>query len=84
MTKITPESMKELYDTLWATFCKKHRNGESSFERSLDRHGLTAGIVRMEDKLDQLSALTHGDKDAQIVSESLVDARVGVKRSCIF
>ena len=73
MTKVNPENMKELYETLWDIFCKKNHDYGNSFERSLDMHGLVAGIVRMEDKMNRLSTLTQGDKDAQIASESLVD-----------
>ena len=73
MTKVTPENMKELYDTLWNIFCRKNHDYGNSFELSLDKHGLVAGIVRMEDKMNRLSTLTQGDKDAQIASESLVD-----------
>lgn len=73
MTKVNPENMKELYDTLWNIFCKKNHDYGNSFELSLDKHGLVAGIVRMEDKMNRLSTLSQGDKDAQIASESLVD-----------
>ena len=73
MTKVNPENMKELYETLWDIFCKKNHDYGNSFERSLDMHGLVAGIVRMEDKMNRLSTLAQGDKDAQIASESLVD-----------
>lgn len=73
MTKVNPENMKELYDTLWNIFCKKNHDYGNSFELSLDKHGLVAGIVRMEDKMNRLSTLANGDKDAQIASESLVD-----------
>lgn len=65
--------MKELYDTLWNIFCKKNHDYGNSFEQSLDKHGLVAGIVRMEDKMNRLSTLAQGDEDAQIASESLVD-----------
>ena len=80
--KITPESMKKQYEDLWNTFCKKSHDYGNSFERSLESHGLLAGIVRiellagivrMEDKKNRLSNLAPGDKDAQIASESLVD-----------
>ena len=71
--KITPENMKKQYEDLWNTFCKKNHDYGSSFEQSLDKHGLIAGVVRMEDKMNRLSTLAQGDKDAQIASESLVD-----------
>ena len=71
--KITPESMKEEYDNLWMTFCEKNHDYGSSFEQSLDRYGLLAGVVRMEDKMNRVSTLVDVDKHAKIASESLVD-----------
>ena len=73
MTKVNKENMKELYDTLLNTFCKKNHDYGNSFELSLDKHGLVAGVVRMEDKMNRLSTLVDSDTDAQIASESLVD-----------
>ena len=71
--KINTNSMKKVYEELFNTFCKKNHDYGSSFELSLDKHGLVAGIVRMEDKMNRLSTLMDGDTEAQISSESLVD-----------
>ena len=71
--KITPESMKKQYEDLWNTFCKKNHDYGSSFEQSLDKHGLIAGVVRMEDKMNRISTLVDVDKNAEIASESLAD-----------
>ena len=71
--KINTNSMKKVYEELLNTFCKKNHDYGSSFEQSLDKHGLVAGIVRMEDKMNRLSTLVDSDTDAQIASESLVD-----------
>lgn len=71
--KITPENMKKQYEDLWNTFCKKNHDYGSSFEQSLDKHGLIAGVVRMEDKMNRISTLVDVDKHAEIASESLAD-----------
>ena len=71
--KITPESMKKQYEDLWNTFCKKNHDYGSSFEQSLDKHGLIAGVVRMEDKMNRISTLVDGNKHAEVASESLAD-----------
>lgn len=71
--KITPENMKKQYENLWNTFCKKNHDYGSSFEQSLDKHGLIAGVVRMEDKMNRISTLVDGHKHAEIASESLAD-----------
>jgi maleate cis-trans isomerase len=71
--KINYDSMKKLFDAQLRTFVQKNSDYGNSFERSLESHGLLASIVRMEDKMNRLSTLAQGDKDAQIASESLVD-----------
>ena len=71
--KINYDSMKKLFDEQLRTFVQKNSDYGNSFERSLESHGLLAGIVRMEDKMNRLSTLAPGDKDAQISSESLSD-----------
>ena len=71
--KINYDSMKKLFDAQLRTFVQKNSDYGNSFERSLESHGLLASIVRMEDKMNRLSTLAPGDKDAQIASESLVD-----------
>ena len=65
--------MKKQYEELWTTFCKKNHDYGSSFEQSLDKHGLIAGVVRMEDKMNRISTLVDGHKQAEVASESLAD-----------
>lgn len=65
--------MKKQYEDLWNTFCKKNHDYGSSFEQSLDKHGLIAGVVRMEDKMNRIYTLVDVDKHAEVASESLVD-----------
>ena len=71
--KINYDSMKKLFDEQLCTFVQTNTDYGNSFERSLEKNGLLSSIVRMEDKMNRLSTLAPGDKDAQIASESLVD-----------
>ena len=71
--KLTPKSMKDQYDHQYDVFCRKNHDYGNSFEKSLDRFGLVAGIVRMNDKFERLLSLNDPSKDTQIASESLVD-----------
>ena len=71
--KINYDSMKKLFDEQLRTFVQKNSDYGNSFERSLESYGLLASIIRMEDKMNRLSTLAQGDKDAQIASESLAD-----------
>lgn len=51
---------------------KKNSDYGDAFGKSLDKHGMKAAIVRMEDKLGRLDALTSGT-DQQVFDEKLED-----------
>ena len=51
---------------------KKNADYGNSFENSLDKHGLIAGIVRMDDKMSRLISL-NSKKEQQVLDESLRD-----------
>lgn len=73
MSKITEQSMKHQYDGQYVTFVKKNNDYGNSFEQSLNRYGIVASIVRMQDKMNRIESLTSGDKTPEVRSESLVD-----------
>lgn len=62
--KAIVEEMNHIYE-------KKNHDYGDSFNRSIDRWGLTAALTRMNDKLDRVDALK--DKDIKVVDESLRD-----------
>ena len=51
---------------------KKNADYGNSFENSLDKHGLIAGIIRMDDKMSRLISL-NSKKEQQVMDESLRD-----------
>ena len=51
---------------------KKNADYGNSFENSLDKHGLIAGIVRMDDKMSRLISL-NSKNEQQVMDESLRD-----------
>ncbi len=57
---------------LTETYKKKNSDYGNSFENSLDKHGLIAGIVRMDDKMSRLISL-NSKKEQQDMDESLRD-----------
>lgn len=57
---------------LTETYKKKNADYGNSFENSLDKHGLIAGIVRMDDKMSRLISLNSKNKQ-QVLDESLRD-----------
>ena len=57
---------------LTETYEKKNADYGNSFENSLDKHGLIAGIVRMDDKMSRLISL-NSKKEQLVLDESMRD-----------
>ena len=57
---------------LTETYEKKNSDYGNSFENSLDKHGMIAGIVRMDDKMSRLISL-NSKNEQQVMDESLRD-----------
>lgn len=57
---------------LTGVYAKKNSDYGDAFGKSIDKHGMKAAIVRMEDKLGRLDALTSGT-DQQVFDEKLED-----------
>ena len=57
---------------LTETYKKKNADYGNSFENSLDKHGMIAGIVRMDDKMSRLISL-NSKNEQQVLDESLRD-----------
>ena len=57
---------------LTETYKKKNADYGNSFENSLDKHGMIAGIVRMDDKMSRLISL-NSKNEQQVMDESLRD-----------
>ena len=73
MAKLNPTTMKTQYDGQYDTFCRKNHDYGNSFEESLDKFGIIASLVRMQDKMLRLQSLTEDSKTQQVGSESLLD-----------
>lgn len=71
--KVNPINMKEAHDELLSIFEKKNADYGNSFEESLEKHGIIAAIVRMEDKMGRLNSLTKPGSKQKVSDESLVD-----------
>ena len=57
---------------LTETYEKKNADYGNSFENSLDKHGLIAGIIRMDDKMSRLISL-NSKNERQVMDESMRD-----------
>lgn len=71
--KVNPTNMLKAHDELFAIFEKKNADYGNSFEESLEKHGIIAAIVRMEDKMGRLNSLTKKGSEQKVSDESLVD-----------
>lgn len=71
MTKLTAQKMHDVHKELQDIFVKKNTDYGNSFEVSLEKHGLIAAIVRMEDKMSRLNTLSK--QEALVSDESLID-----------
>lgn len=58
-------------DNMFKTYQKKNHDYGNSFEQSLNKHGLIAAVVRIEDKLNRLNSLIN--KEQKVVDESISD-----------
>lgn len=71
--KVNPTNMKGAHNELLSIFEKKNADYGNSFEKSLEKHGIIAAIVRMEDKMGRLNSLTKKGSKQKVSDESLVD-----------
>lgn len=76
----TFEAFDAITDELKDTYIKKNHDYGNSFDKSIDKFGLTAAVVRMSDKMERLSSLLN--KDAK-VDESIRDTVMDLANYCI-
>lgn len=71
--KLSLEVIKNAHAELTDIFKKKNADYGNSFEESLEKHGLIAAVVRMEDKMLRLTNLSKNDTEQLVSDESLID-----------
>lgn len=57
-----------------ALYKKKNQDYGNSFDKSLDRYGISAGLVRMSDKMNRLENIF--DKEPMVHNERLKDTLI--------
>lgn len=73
MVKLTVDNMKKAHEELQDIFERKNSDYGNSFEESLDKHGLIAAIVRMEDKMNRITKLFETYAVQMVHDESIID-----------
>lgn len=64
----------EITEEMYQTYLKKNADYGNSFDQSLDEFGLTASVVRIQDKLNRLKKLSRNFEEApEVVDESVGD-----------
>lgn len=66
------EQFWNIEEEMYKTYIKKNHDYGNSFEKSLDKFGLIASVVRLSDKLNRLETLTK--KDSLVKDESIKDS----------
>lgn len=70
-TEELTEIFKEATTAMADTFRRKNHDYGNSFFESLDKRGLVAALVRMEDKMNRLDSLSK--QEAMVADENLID-----------
>lgn len=68
------EDFSALLETMKLMYIAKNHDYGNSFEKSCDEYGITAALVRMEDKFNRLKSLRN--KDPKVVTESIKDTLI--------
>lgn len=71
MSKLIAQKMHDAHKELQDIFVKKNTDYGNAFEESLEKHGLIAAIIRMEDKMSRLNTLSKNE--ALVKDESIID-----------
>lgn len=69
---------KEYTDKLADTLYKKNQDYGDSFGRSVDKFGIIAAVVRLEDKFNRLENLTAKGGKEKVKDESLADTALDI------
>ncbi len=76
------EEHKKLVDFVHDVYVRKNHDYGDSFSRSFGKYGITAALVRMEDKWNRLENLAGGEKQ-RVPDESLRDTCLDLANYCL-
>lgn len=74
---------KAVCEKLNQTYAKKNHDYGDSFGKSFAKRGITAAMVRMEDKWNRLDNLTLHPEDIKVNDESIEDTLLDLANYCI-
>lgn len=71
-------NFRKYTDNLAETLENKNQDYGDSFSRSVDKFGIIAAVVRLEDKLNRLENLTANGGKEKVKDESLADTALDI------
>ena len=74
---------EEVCNMLHETYKKKNHDYGDSFGKSMEKRGIIAAMVRMEDKWNILDNLTSNTKEIRVDNESIADTLLDLANYCI-
>lgn len=81
---ILPEEaaqFKEIVQGMISTYIRKNHDYGNSFDKSLDKFGLVASVVRIGDKMNRIESLVQ--KKAMVQDESIRDTLLDMASYCV-
>lgn len=67
------ERIKDIMGSMVDIIEKKNRDYGDSFEKSLNKYGILASVIRMGDKFNRLETLAQPSKEREVKDESIQD-----------
>ena len=71
LSNTSAQQFKDIAKGMIETYVRKNHDYGNSFDKSLDKFGIVASIVRMGDKMNRIESLTN--KEAKVNDESVKD-----------
>ncbi len=80
-SKALANQFKSITEEMLQTYIRKNHDYGDSFNKSLDKFGLIASVVRMNDKMERIESLMN--KEALVKDESIKDTLLDLASYCV-
>ena len=80
-SKALANQFKSITEEMLQTYIRKNHDYGDSFNKSLDKFGIIASVVRMNDKMERIESLMN--KEALVKDESIKDTLLDLASYCV-
>lgn len=80
-SKALANQFKNITEEMLQTYIRKNHDYGDSFNKSLDKFGVIASVVRMNDKMERIESLMN--KEALVKDESIKDTLLDLASYCV-